>query len=86
MTQVNIPLTEDQVDNIVINELKDALDMQLNLDTDEGGEYLEPDYQLIDAIKTVLSYYMFPSEAEKFMKEFALRELATQAQLDGQYK
>lgn len=80
-----ITVLEEQVDAIVIDELQDAIRMQLNLDKDEGGEYLEPDYRLIDAAKVLLEYYMLRWEYEEFIQELALQELAVQAQLDGQY-
>lgn len=80
-----VTLHETQIDDIVVNELKDSINLQFDLDKDEGGEYLEPDYQLIDAIKTVLAYYMPQSEYEKYMREVAFQELTVQAQLDNQY-
>jgi len=66
---IKITLTEQQIDTTVVDDLKQSLDMQFNLDTDEGGEYLEPDYELIDALKKVLQYYIPHHEIQKFIHE-----------------
>jgi len=66
---VTITLSEPQLDKIVVYDLKKSLEQQYELDTDESGEYIEPDYDLIEALKTVLQYYMPYNEVTEFMEE-----------------
>jgi len=76
-----IVLTESQIDTIVVDDLKQSLEMQFDLDTDEGGEYLEPDYELINALKTVLKYYMPCNEVKVFLEKMSRKESAVQTML-----
>ena len=58
-----ITLQVEDVDQIIINELKDAY---LNNDrfdkVDCSDTVLDPDYELLQAIQTVLEYYMTGEE------------------------
>ena len=82
---VKIDINEDQVDRIVIDDLKDAINSQLDLDKDEGGEYLDPDYKLINAIKVVLDYYMSYVERKEFFQELEQRTAEIKKQIKEQY-
>lgn len=77
---INITLTGDQADEVVVQELKLSLELLLKLDNDEDGNYLEPDLELIAAIKTTLAYFMPHHEMEEYLKGVALKELAMQVQ------
>ena len=56
------PQIED-VDQVVINELKDAYLLNNRLDkVDCSNTELEPDYEVLKAIQTVLEYYMTAEE------------------------
>lgn len=85
MQHIAVELSDEQVERIVEADLKYSLELQLSLNKDEGGEYLDIDKELIDALKVVLRYYMIPAEAEEYLQKVALRELNAQAQIDGQY-
>ena len=54
-----ITLQVEDCDNIVIDELKDAYQMNNKFDkVDCSDDVLEPDYELLKAIQTILEYYM----------------------------
>ena len=54
-----ITLRVEDCDNIVIDALKDAYQMSNQFDkVDCSDDVLEPDYELLKAIQTVLEYYM----------------------------
>lgn len=58
------PQFED-VDQVVIDELKDAYLKNNKFDrVDCSDTVLEPDYELLQAIQTVLEYYMTPKELD----------------------
>lgn len=64
-----ITLRVEDCDTIVIDELKDAYHMNNGFDkVDCSDDIHEPDYELLNAIKTVLGYYMPPSEYRKWVK------------------
>jgi len=46
------------IDYYVAKDLMEAHARLIVPDRDEGGNYLEPDYKIIEAIELVLSYYM----------------------------
>ena len=81
---VEIPY--EMIDQIVVDELKDALERSLVLDTDEGGSYMEPDYELIKAIKVVLRFFMPYNEHEPYLRDIALTEMALFSQYMGLYE
>ena len=80
---VEIPC--EMIDQIVVDELKDALERNLVLDRDEGGCYLEPDYELITSLKVVLRYFMPRSEHEPYLRDIALTEMVMSGQFMGLY-
>jgi hypothetical protein len=62
------PQVED-VDQVVIDELKDAYHSNNRFDRiDCSDTVLEPDYELLKAIQTVLEYYMPRSEWLEWMQ------------------
>ena len=74
-------MTWEQVDAIVINELKDSIDMQFKMAEIND----EVDWRLIDALKIVLAYYMPMNEYQEYTRELALTELAVETQRLGLY-
>lgn len=64
-----VEMTLDQIDAIIIEELKEAHELNLRLNTDEGGQYIEPDHELLSSIEKVLEYYMSPTEYEKWYRQ-----------------
>ena len=75
--------SSDQIDTIVINELRDAIDRNLILERDEGGYYMEPDAKLIESFMAVLKYYMPVYMYEVYSKSIALKRMALNAELLG---
>ena len=58
-----ITLQVEDVDQIIINDLKDAYLSNDRFDkVDCSDTVLDPDYQLLQAIQTVLEYYMTGEE------------------------
>jgi hypothetical protein len=81
-----IEMTFDQIDAIVIDELKEAYELNLQIDRDEGGQALEPDWELLASIEKVLSYFMPVAEYERWHREAALKKLTTTSELMGGYE
>lgn len=66
-----IQLRVEDCDNIVIDELKDAYNRVNRFDkVDCSDDILEPDYELLNAIKTVLGYYMPQSDYQQWQAQF----------------
>ena len=64
-----ITLQVEDVDQVVIDELKDAYHSNNRFDRiDCSDTVLEPDYELLKAIQTVLEYYMPRSEWLEWMQ------------------
>ena len=62
---------EEDRDQIVIDELKDAYNRENKFDkVDCSDDILEPDYELLNAIKTVLGYYMSQSDYQQWQAQF----------------
>jgi hypothetical protein len=60
-----ITLQVEDVDQVVIDELKDAYHSNNKFDRiDCSDDVIEPDYKLLNAIQTVLAYYMTAEELE----------------------
>lgn len=74
---VSCEMTWEQIDKIVVDDLKLAINLNLAPRRDEGGEFLDIDEDLVDAIMTVLSYYMTASEFTEYEKEVSLRRQST---------
>jgi len=59
----SVTLQVEDVDQVVIDELKDAYQRNNKFDrVDCSDTVLEPDYELLKAIQTVLEYYMSADE------------------------
>ena len=64
-----ITLRVEDCDQVVIDELKDAYRMNKRFDkVDCSDDVLEPDYELLKAIQTVLAYYMVHEDYEEWVK------------------
>ena len=64
-----ITLRVEDYDQIVIDELKDAYRMYNRFDkVDCSDDVLEPDYELLKAIQTVLAYYMPHDDWSEWME------------------
>ena len=60
-----ITLQVEDVDQVIVDELKDAYLRNDKFDrVDCSDTVLEPDYELLKAIQTVLEYYMTAEEIE----------------------
>lgn len=63
-----IELTDEFIEHIVISELKLTYEMNLIPDTDEGGNSIDPDGDLLDAVETLLKYFMPYREAVEYLE------------------
>ena len=64
-----ITLRVEDCDNIVIDALKDAYCMNNQFDkVDCSDDVLEPDYELLKAIQTMLAYYMIHEDYEEWVE------------------
>ena len=64
-----ITLQVEDVDQVIVDELKDAYHSNNRFDRiDCSDTVLEPDYELLKAIQTVLEYYMLRSEWLEWMQ------------------
>ena len=64
-----ITLQVEDVDQVIVDELKDAYQKNNKFyRVDCSDTVLEPDYQLLKAIQTVLEYYMLRSEWLEWMQ------------------
>ena len=62
-----ITLQVEDVDQVIVDELKDAYLRNDKFDrVDCSDTVLEPDYELLKAIQTVLEYYMTAEEIERW--------------------
>lgn len=75
----------DRNDALVVKELMYAHELNLRLDNDEGGCYIEPDWKLLEALEQVLAYYMVYNEYQKWHQEVTLQKLTLMGQLNGEY-
>jgi len=67
-----ITLKVEDCDDIVIDELKDAYHSINQFDKiDCSDDVLEPDYKLLKAIQTVLSYYMLHEDYEEWVEWYS---------------
>lgn len=80
-----VELTSDQIDQLIIDELKLAIQLNLSPDKDESGHYLGIDEALLASLKVVLSYYMPPSEYKEYIREIEIQEVALISQMGGDY-
>ena len=64
-----ITIQVEDVDQVIVDELKDAYQRNNKFDrVDCSDTVLEPDYELLKAIQTVLEYYMLRSEWLEWMQ------------------
>ncbi len=61
-----IELIYDQIEAIIVEDLKEAYEMNMVSERDEGGFDLGIDGDLLQSLDTVLQYYMAPSEYRKW--------------------
>lgn len=80
-----IEIPYEMIDQIVVDELKDALMRNLAPDRDEGGQLMELDRELIEALKVVIMYFAPKSEYEPFLREVALTQMVRESELLGLY-
>jgi hypothetical protein len=78
-------MTWDQIDAIVVGELKDSYERSLTLEKDESGQYIDPDWELLDALEKVLAHFMPMSEYEVWKRNAALQKLTLTSELMGGY-
>ena len=64
-----ITLQVEDYDHIVIDELKDSYHLNNRFDKiDCSNDVLEPDYELLQAIQTVLAYYMTHEDYKEWVE------------------
>ena len=69
MTMKTITLQVEDVDQVIVDELKDAYQRNNKFDrVDCSDTVLEPEYELLKAIQTVLAYYMTHDDYEERME------------------
>lgn len=85
MTTKTFTLTYEQVDRIIIEELQDTYDRWLNLEKDGEGILMEPEWETLEAIDTVLSLFMPIAEYQRWSREAALKKLTLTSELLGGY-
>jgi len=61
-----VPMNEDQVNDIVIDSLKDTFEVQFKSLSEHKDDIIFH-HQVKEACKVLLSYYMIPSEAEQYI-------------------
>ena len=73
------------IDDMVVVELMSFHQRNMTLDKNSKGEYIDPDWKLLEAIETVLNYYMITSKYERWIQKVALDKLSLIGQLNGEY-
>lgn len=63
-----IELVDEQIEQIVIDELKNSIRLNLVPDKDLDGNLVDLDQEMIDALKMVLSYFMPTKEYEQYIR------------------
>lgn len=68
---------------VIVQELTDAIMLNLDLAIlrDEGGVYLDPDWDLIDALQLVCEYYLPFDELKNFNEKINQLKLDVKAKL-----
>jgi hypothetical protein len=61
-----VELSNQQIHDIVVKELQYYYGVEKETGLDGRGMNVEPDQKLLDAIETVLDYYMSASEFERW--------------------
>lgn len=70
-------------ERVIVQELTDAIMLNLDLAIlrDEGGVYLDPDWDLIDALQLVCEYYLPFDELKNFNEKINQLKLDVKAKL-----
>ena len=67
MNSRTFTMTDDQIDSIIIDELKLAYEMNYRPNKiDCSDDYLDPDNKLLTSIETVLEYFMTKNEYNRW--------------------
>ncbi len=69
---------------VTVSELKEAVDLTLTPDYDEGGQYIPYDAKLLDALMTVIEYFSIPSEFDEYKADITSRRLKMEGALATQ--
>ena len=83
---MQLKFIHDQIDNIIVQELQSAYDLNLDFNNDEEGYPIPPDWKLLEAIETVLKYYMVDKEYRQWYTEACLKKMTLNAEFCGEYK
>jgi hypothetical protein len=86
MNNPTIELTPHQLEQVIVADLQQCLERQLKTTGGGNGQRPKLDYELIEAFKTVLSYYMIPSEYQEYIQEFNMEEMVAISQHTNQYE
>lgn len=68
-----IELECEQIDAIVVGELKHAYEINLKCTKDEGGFDIDPDGELANALKVVLQYFMSKYDYDDWIEQYESR-------------
>jgi hypothetical protein len=63
-----VPMNEDQINDIVVDSLKDTFEMQFKSLSDHRDDIVFQ-HKVKEACKVLLSYYMIPSEAAGYIED-----------------
>ena len=63
-----VPMNDDQINDIVIDSLKDTFEMQFKSLSDHRDDIVFQ-HKVKEACKVLLSYYMIPSEAAGYIED-----------------
>ncbi len=63
-----VPMNEDQINDIVVDSLKDTFEMQFKSLSDHRDDIVFQ-HQVKEACKVLLGYYMIPSEAAGYIED-----------------
>ena len=66
--KITVQLDMDQVESVVLQELKNVLEMELNPYKYEDGTPMEMDMEMVQALITVIKFYMNPTQSKEFDK------------------
>lgn len=66
--KISVQLDLDQVEHIVLQELKNVLELELNPYKYEDGTPMEIDMEMVQALITVIKFYMNQTEMLEFQE------------------
>ena len=65
-------MASDWIDTVVISELKHVYESNRRpIKIDNSDDYIDPDWDFLTAVETVLKYYMTDSKYYEWVKEHA---------------